>query len=163
MRPSSCGSWPSLSDGTCGVGITSRWVGAWGLMSRNAISPSPRFTIVAGISPAATLQKRQADMGPLPSERLADLLPELLAAALLRRRLRLDHGEPLQQLLLLPVSFVGVQTRTRTCRSPRPPSPSRGRPLPRMRYTVPVCVPGWTLSSAGPYGVGISTSPPSAA
>src|SRR5438309_9525395 len=101
MRPSSCGSLASLSDGTCWVGITRRWVGAWGLMSRNAISPSPRFTIVAGISPAATLQKRQPDMGPLPSERLADLLPELLAAALFRRRLRLDHGEPLQQLLLL--------------------------------------------------------------
>src|SRR5438445_5805883 len=101
MRPSSCGSLASLSDGTCWVGITRRWVGAWGLMSRNAISPSPRFTIVAGISPAATLQKRQPDMGPLPSERLADLLPELPAAALLRRRLRLDRGEPLQQLLLL--------------------------------------------------------------
>src|SRR5712691_1862039 len=71
-------------------------------MSRNAISPSPRFTIVAGISPAATLQKRQPAMrGPLPSERLTDLLPELLAAALLRRRLRLDHGELLQELLLL--------------------------------------------------------------
>src|SRR3989442_14702410 len=98
MRPSSSGSLASLSDGTCCVGITRRWVGAWGLMSRNAISPSPRFTIVAGISPAATLQKRQPDMGPLPSERLADLLPELLAAALLRRRLGLDHGEPLQQL-----------------------------------------------------------------
>src|SRR3989449_9564173 len=71
-------------------------------MSRNAISPSPRFTIVAGISPAATLQKMQPDMsGPLPSKRLADLLPELLARALLRRRLRLDHSEPLQQLPLL--------------------------------------------------------------
>src|SRR3989475_680254 len=71
-------------------------------MSRNAISPSPRFTIVAGISPAATLQKMQPDMsGPLPSERLADLPPELLGGALLRRRLRLDRGEPLQQLLLL--------------------------------------------------------------
>src|SRR3989442_792518 len=101
MRPSSSGSLASLSDGTCCVGITRRWVGAWGLMSRNAISPSPRFTIVAGISPAATLQKRQPDMGPLPPERLADLLPELLATALFRRRLRLDHGEPLQQLLLL--------------------------------------------------------------
>src|SRR5437899_1343810 len=101
MRPSNSGSLASLSDGTCCVGITRRWVGAWGLMSRNAISPSPRFTIVAGISPAATLQKRQPDMGLLPSERLADLLPELLAAALFRRRLRLDHGEPLQQLLLL--------------------------------------------------------------
>src|SRR5436309_3168875 len=101
MRPSSSGSLAPLSDGPCCVGITRRWVGAWGLMSWNAISPSPRFAIVAGISPAATLQKRQPDMGPLPSERLADLLPELLAAALFRRRLRLDHGEPLQQLLLL--------------------------------------------------------------
>src|SRR2546426_2252682 len=101
MRPSSCGSLASLSDGTCCVGITRRWVGAWGLMSRNAISPSPRLTIVAGISPAATLQKRQPVMrGPLPAERLADLLPELLAAPLLRRRLRLDFSELLQESLL---------------------------------------------------------------
>src|SRR2546422_4401526 len=106
MRPSSCGSLASLSDGTCCLGITRRWVGAWGLMSRNAISPSPRFTIVAGISPAATLQKRQPDMGPLPTERLADLLPELLAAPLLRRRLRLDFGELLEESLLF-----GCETR----------------------------------------------------
>src|SRR2546422_6906816 len=106
MRPSSCGSLASLSDGTCCVGITRRWVGAWGLMSRNAISPSPRFTIVAGISPAATLQKRQPDMGPLPTERLADLFPELLAAPLLRGRLRLDFSELLEESLLF-----GCETR----------------------------------------------------
>src|SRR3989442_15875914 len=101
MRPSSSGSLASLSDGTCCVGITRRWVGAWGLMSRNAISPTPRFTIAAGISPAATLQKRQPDMGPLPSASLPDLLPELIADALLSRRLRLSHFQPIQQLLLL--------------------------------------------------------------
>src|SRR2546427_6016259 len=61
------------------------------------------------------------------------------------------------------VSLVGVHTCTRTCRSPRPPSPTRGRPLPRSRYTVAVCVPGWTLSAASPYGVGTRTSAPSAA
>src|SRR2546427_10486968 len=98
MRPSSSGSLASLSDGTCCVGITRRWVGAWGLMSRNAISPAPRLTIVAGISPAAPLQKRHPGMrGPLPAERLADLLPELLAAPLLRRRLRLDFSQRRQQ------------------------------------------------------------------
>src|SRR3989475_596823 len=127
MRPSRSGSLASLSDGTCCVGITRRWVGAWGLMSRNAISPSRRFTMVAGISPAATLQKRQPDMGPLPSERLADLLPELLAAALFRRRLRLDHGEPLQQLLLLrretrggPDPHTHVQVAPPALAQPRP-------------------------------------------
>src|SRR2546428_12830757 len=100
MRPSSSGSLASLSDGTCCVGITRRWVGAWGLMSRNAISPSPRFTIVAGISPAATLQKRQPDLGPLPTERLADLLPAPPAAPLPRGRLRLAFGELLEERLL---------------------------------------------------------------
>src|SRR5438876_11510256 len=61
------------------------------------------------------------------------------------------------------VSFVGVQTCTRTCRSPRPPSPSRGSPFPFTRYTAPVCVPGCSLSVAVPCGVGTSTSAPSAA
>src|SRR6266545_4880502 len=61
------------------------------------------------------------------------------------------------------VSLVGVQTCVRTWRSPCPPSPSRGSPLPRSRYTVPVCVPGWMRSVARPYGVGTSTSAPSAA
>src|SRR2546428_6994101 len=108
MRPSSCGSLASLSDGTCCVGITRRWVGAWGLMSRNAIIPSPRLTIVAGFSPAATLQKSQPVVrGPLPAERLADLLPELLPAPLLRRRLRLDFIELLQESLLFRCEIGG--------------------------------------------------------
>src|SRR5712664_4639691 len=61
------------------------------------------------------------------------------------------------------VSLVGVHTWMRTCRSPCPPSPSRGRPLARRRYAIPVCVPGSTRSLVWPNGVGTSTSAPSAA
>src|SRR3989442_5133698 len=48
------------------------------------------------------------------------------------------------------VSVTGVQTWTPTCRSPRPASPTRGSPLPRRRYTAPVCVPGWISRVALP-------------
>src|SRR2546426_10651421 len=74
--------------------------------------PSPRFTIVAGISPAAILQKTQAPgmvpfhpraraRGQLAPERLAQLLPELLAGVPFRGRLALDLGELLEQGALL--------------------------------------------------------------
>src|SRR6267143_3353724 len=61
------------------------------------------------------------------------------------------------------VSLLGVQTCTRTCRSPCPPSPRRGSPLLRSRYATPVCVPGSMRRVAWPYGVGTWTSSPSAA
>src|SRR5256885_5707383 len=81
-------------------------------MSWNASIPSPRFTTVAGISPAAILQKTQAPgivpfhpglapRGQLAPERLAQLLPELLAGVPFRGRLALDLGELLEQGALL--------------------------------------------------------------
>src|SRR5205807_7654475 len=82
--PSSLGSFASLSDARWSVGITRTCVGACGFKSRNASIPSPRFTIVAGISPAAILQNTQAPgMVPLlASERLTQLLPELFPGVL---------------------------------------------------------------------------------
>ena len=44
----------------CSVGMTRMWVGACGLMSRNATTRSSRWTTSAGISPATILQKRQS-------------------------------------------------------------------------------------------------------
>src|SRR2546422_5632421 len=166
MRPSSCGSLASLSDGRCCVGIPRRWVGAWGLMSRTASSPPRRLTIVAGISPAATLQKRQPVMrDPLPAERLADLLPELLAAPLLRRRLRLDFSELLEESLLFRCETRGgpdphphVQVAPPALTQPRQALAPHAVHRARLRS-------GLDLEHHGspPYGVGISTSPPSAA
>src|SRR5262245_66209165 len=40
--------------------MTRMWVGARGLMSRNAITTSSSWTFVEGISPATILQNRQA-------------------------------------------------------------------------------------------------------
>src|SRR5262245_6060807 len=61
------------------------------------------------------------------------------------------------------VSLDGVQTWTRTWRSPCPASPSRGSPLWRSRYAIPVWVPGSRRNLVCPYGVGTSTSAPRAA
>src|SRR6476619_1717305 len=44
----------------CCSGMTSRWTSAFGLMSSIARSPSPRFTTVAGSSPASILQTMQS-------------------------------------------------------------------------------------------------------
>src|SRR5437870_11528414 len=87
----SCGSLVSLSDATCSTGITRRCVGACGLMSLKASIPSPRFTTVAGISPAATSQKMHATPVPSAPERLPQLLPELLADLLFGGRVALDR------------------------------------------------------------------------
>ena len=43
----------------CRFGITRTCVGACGLMSRNAITASSWWTILAGIFPATMSQKRQ--------------------------------------------------------------------------------------------------------
>src|SRR5256885_12562471 len=81
-------------------------------MSWNASIPSPRFTTVAGISPAAILQKTQAPgivpfhpglapRGQLAPERLAQLLPEFLSGVPFGGRRALDLGELLEQGALL--------------------------------------------------------------
>src|SRR3989440_4492974 len=107
--PRSRGSLASLSDAKWSVGITSTCVGAWGFKSRNASIPSPRFTTVAGTSPAAILQNTQPPAmslsrvprararGQLAPERLAQLLPELFAGVLVAGRGAFDFGELLQQ------------------------------------------------------------------
>src|SRR5436305_6863616 len=97
----SCGSLVSLSDATCSTGITSRCVGACGLMSLKARIPSPRFTTVAGISPAATLQKMHATRVSSAPERLPQLLPELFADPLFCGRAGLDLRELVKQRPLL--------------------------------------------------------------
>ena len=43
--------------------MTRTWVGAWGLMSRNATVVSVSRTIVAGMLPATILQNRQSSCG----------------------------------------------------------------------------------------------------
>src|SRR5262249_10407165 len=47
------------------IGTTRTWVGACGFRSRNATAASVRATIVAGISPAAILQKMQSAIAVL--------------------------------------------------------------------------------------------------
>src|SRR6476659_7855303 len=47
------------SDSMCSLGISRTWVGAWGLMSRKAITRSDSRRISAGTSRAAILQNRQ--------------------------------------------------------------------------------------------------------
>src|SRR5437773_1536397 len=126
-RPSSWWSLASLSDARWSVGITSRWVGACGFRSWKAIMPSARLTMVAGISPAAILQKTQPAIIPpsvspgsargfprahargygsrpglwLSPERLPQLLPELPAHPAFRRWCGLDLRQPLEHRPLL--------------------------------------------------------------
>ena len=61
-RPSSGASASVMSAGEpmCARGMSSRWVGARGAMSRIAITRSSAWTTVAGISPATMRQKRQS-------------------------------------------------------------------------------------------------------
>src|ERR1700761_1808557 len=49
----------SASEPMCFRGTTSMWVGAWGLMSRNAYVRSSSKTFFDGISPAIILQNKQ--------------------------------------------------------------------------------------------------------
>src|SRR5438067_3826609 len=70
-------------------------------MSPKASIPSPRFTTVAGISPAATSQKMHATPVPSAPERLPQLLPELLADLLFGGRVALDRRKLLEQRPLL--------------------------------------------------------------
>ena len=53
----------SLIVAMCLRGIISTWVGAWGLMSRNAIAVSDSKITSAGLSPARILQNRQSSFG----------------------------------------------------------------------------------------------------
>ena len=53
---SSANSW---NHGQCILGISKVWPGAFGLMSKKATTASSSYTLVAGISPAAILQKIQ--------------------------------------------------------------------------------------------------------
>src|SRR5438034_16251 len=74
-------------------------------MSWKARIPSPRLTTVAGISPAATLQKMQATRVSSAPERLPELLPKLLADPLLGGRAGLDLRELVKQRPLLAREF----------------------------------------------------------
>src|SRR5262249_23305443 len=54
----------SLIEATCLVGMSSTWVGAWGLISSKASRCSSRNTSRVGISLRVNLQKRHSAMAP---------------------------------------------------------------------------------------------------
>jgi len=132
-----------------------RWV------SRNASSRPSRFTIVAGISPATILQKRQSVALTRP-QRPRESASRTSSPRLRRGRAPSTCRNSPSSRSCSGVSSVGVQTWTRTCSHRGPPRPGAAalaaQPVHRAGLAAAL-----QLEQRRAVGVGISTSAPKAA